>query len=78
LERYKNFGGDSNVIAYETSATSITVEFGSGRETVYLYNEIRPGIIHVNQMKILAAAGRGLNSYIGQNCRGAGGYFSKR
>jgi hypothetical protein len=64
MERYKNLGGDSNVIGYEITSDSITVQFGDG--SVYLYNYQKPGHNDVEKMKSLAIAGQGLNSYIGR------------
>ncbi len=61
---YLNRGGDSGVVSYEIGADSITVVFRTGRERNYLYNYQRPGQTHVDQMKILAAQGEGLNAYI--------------
>lgn len=62
MERYSNFGGNSGIIAYELGIDSITVQFRDG--SIYLYTYQSAGIDHIEQMKILATAGRGLNSYI--------------
>jgi hypothetical protein len=62
MERYKNLGGDSGVSAYEIGDDSITVQFTSG--AVYLYTYKGAGSSNIEKMKLLAAAGKGLNSYI--------------
>ncbi len=62
MERYLNLGGNSSVIAYENGGDFIIVQFGDGK--FYLYNYESAGVEDVEQAKILALAGRGLNSYI--------------
>jgi len=62
MERYKNLGGDSGVSAYEIGDDSITVQFSTG--AVYLYTYRSAGSANIEEMKLLAAAGEGLNSYI--------------
>jgi hypothetical protein len=61
---YRNLGGNSNVVAYEVNEDSIQVVFKSGACRNYLYNSVRPGKAVVERMKLLAAKGQGLNSYI--------------
>ncbi|MBP6018972.1 MAG: hypothetical protein KA735_05730 [Burkholderiaceae bacterium] len=61
---YRNLSGNSNVASYETSEESIHVVFRSGAQRNYLYSHARPGKSTVDQMKLLAAQGHGLNSYI--------------
>ena len=48
--------------AYEIGAESITVQFSTG--AVYLYTYRSTGSANIEKMKLLAAAGEGLNSYI--------------
>jgi len=62
MERYRNLGGDSGVASYELGHDSITVQFTTG--ATYLYNYQSAGRQHIEQMKSLAIAGHGLNSYI--------------
>ena len=64
MERYKNLGGNSGVVAYETSDDAIVVEFASGER--YEYDHRIPGRSHIERMKILAENGLGLNFYIGR------------
>jgi hypothetical protein len=63
MERYRNSGGDSGVGAYEIGSDNIRVQF-SGTSRTYTYSYKKAGSIHVEQMKILALRGSGLNSYI--------------
>ncbi|QDD65774.1 hypothetical protein EJD96_17170 [Herbaspirillum seropedicae] len=69
MKTYRNLGGDSNVVRYEIENDSITVEFASGVHRFYLYDQHQPGRVHVEQLKALAEAGQGLNSYIGKNLK---------
>lgn len=62
MERYKNLSGNSGIAFYEIESESITVQFTTG--ATYLYNYKSAGQHHIEQMKALAIAGRGLNSYI--------------
>lgn len=61
---YRNLGGDSSVVAYESTEDSIHVVFKSGRWLNYLYDSSRPGKASVDRMKALAARGHGLNAFI--------------
>lgn len=67
MERYANRGGDSNVAAFEIGPTSINVQFRDGLTYVYTYQSAGQG--NVEQMKQLAMAGQGLNSFIGRVVR---------
>jgi len=64
MTSYRNSSGNSNVASYEATEESIHVVFKSGRYRNYLYNSVRPGQTVVERMKVLAAQGYGLNSYI--------------
>lgn len=67
MEKYKNLGGNSNVVGYEISVGEITVQFGDG--AVYLYTTQSAGAVSITEMHKLAKAGKGLNSYIGRVVR---------
>ena len=73
MERYKNLGGDSGVVAYEIGDDSIKVQFHDG--SLYLYNYRSAGSNNIEHMKELAIAGQGLNSFISRVVRK--GYASK-
>lgn len=62
MERYKNLGGSSNVVAYEIGEGAITVQFGDG--SVYFYTNQSAGAVNIKEMQQLAIAGQGLNSFI--------------
>jgi hypothetical protein len=68
-ERYRNLSGDSGVTYYAIGPDFIAVQFQD--PNVYIYDDSRPGPAHVDRMKALAAAGRGLGSYISQHVRKA-------
>jgi len=67
MERYKNVGGDSGVTGYEIGSDYIRVQFSDG--SVYLYTYASAGSNNIEQMKKLAKAGKGLNSFINRNVR---------
>lgn len=62
MELYKNLGGNSSVRGYEIGIDSITVIFTDGWKYLYTYQSAGRDV--VEQMKVLAIAGRGLNSFI--------------
>ncbi|ASV53416.1 hypothetical protein LJPFL01_0053 [Lelliottia jeotgali] len=67
MQHYANRHGDSGVQSFEIDANSIIVEFPQGWK--YLYNSIKPGPHHVEEMKKLAIQGSGLNGYINKYVR---------
>ena len=64
---YENISGNSGVVAYDAKEEGITVQFRSGRYTVYTYAYESAGADAVEAMKNLAQQGHGLNSYISKN-----------
>jgi hypothetical protein len=62
MVRYRNSIGSSGVVAYEIGDDFIKVQFHDRK--IYLYSYKSAGSHHIEQMKALAARGRGLNSYI--------------
>ena len=67
MPRYRNLDGRSGVLAYATTADSITLTFVDGKR--YVYGAQRPGRAIVDHMKSLAQAGRGLSTYVSQHVR---------
>jgi hypothetical protein len=67
MERYKNLDGDSAIVAFESDAESITIEFNDGAAYRYTYQSA--GVINVEEMKLLASRGRGLNGFINRNVK---------
>lgn len=59
--------GDVGVIAYALLPDAIVVRFHGG--PTYRYGPRHPGAAHVEAMKRLACAGRGLSSYISRHVR---------
>ena len=60
VQRYHN--GHSGVVAYETGPDSIRVKFKHGG--TYEYDYASTGQFHVERMKVLAASGQGLATFI--------------
>jgi hypothetical protein len=58
----------SGVESFEIGDRSIKVRFTAGG--TYLYDQSKPGKMHVAQMIALARAGAGLGTYIRQQVRG--------
>lgn len=73
MKRYKNLAGDAGVTAYDIGGDSIDVQFGD--EWVYKYTYESAGRSNVEHMKKLAAAGRGLSTFISTVVKD--GYASK-
>jgi hypothetical protein len=67
MKKYKDITGESGVTAYQESENWIAVEFNS--ESVYLYTYASAGKRAVEQMKKMAAAGKGLSTYISQKVK---------
>ena len=57
-----NLGGNSGIAGYEIGDNSIIVAFRNN--TAYLYTYGSTGRDAIERMKLLAAEGRGLNSFI--------------
>ncbi len=67
MKPYANRSGDSGVVAYETTLTSIKVKFRN-HQRIYVYSSKgRAGPRKVARMKTLAEAGEGLSTYISQH-----------
>lgn len=64
MPMYLNLSGMSGVRAYEIGDDFIAVEFMAGRFRRYTYTHAITGMQHVENMKVLASQGVGLNSYI--------------
>lgn len=65
MDHYKNLSGKSGISSYELRVDSILVQFSSGKSYVYSYSSA--GAANVEQLKRLAVAGSGLNSFIMKN-----------
>jgi hypothetical protein len=67
MEQYKNLGRDSGVSFFEIKSESITVQFNTGK--TYLYTYQSAGSHNIEEMKLLAQNGEGLNSFINRVVR---------
>lgn len=74
MRPYRRLSGESGVLAYEVLPTSIRVRFVDG--SVYTYTQGSAGREHVQEMKRLARAGKGLSGYISKYVRD--GYEAKK
>lgn len=63
MQTYKNLNGDSGVREFDVGDDFICVRFRHDARG-YVYNAQKPGAGHVERMKGLALAGRGLGTYI--------------
>lgn len=64
MQRYRNGQGDSGVAAYELGPDYIRVKFRHG--ATYEYDYASTGQFQVERMKVLAASGEGLATFISQ------------
>ena len=62
MERYKNSGGKSNVVAYEIGPDFVSICFADGGK--YIYTNQSAGLANIEKMKQLALTGQGVNSFI--------------
>jgi hypothetical protein len=67
MRPYRNLSGHSGVTAYEIGRDSITLCFVDG--ATYRYTVRSAGAAHIAAMKTLAAAGRGLSTFVSQHVR---------
>lgn len=68
MEKYKNLGGDSGIAGYEIGSDFIKVKFKGGSK-VYVYDYSSAGRDNIENMKILAKKGSGLNAFINKNVK---------
>ena len=65
---YRNLNHETGVIAYRPGAHDIAVQFKNG--ATYLYTSHSAGLAAIMLMKLLAAKGAGLTTYINQYVKG--------
>jgi len=68
LKTYADLNNNSGVSSYEIKPTSIKVWFNRDVYS-YVYSYTSAGEYHVEHMKKLAIAGKGLNTYIDKNVK---------
>ena len=66
MRKYANLHGNSGVSEFLPAEDSITIQFRDD-DKLYVYSHAITGKQHVDLMKSLAAAGRGLSTYIAKN-----------
>lgn len=74
MQRYANLSGNSGVVAYGIGRDWIDVKFQDGG--TYRYTCESASALHIETMKKLALAGRGLSTYIAQHVQQC--YASRR
>ena len=67
MQRYSDIDRDSGVVTYEVGPNFIRVKFSDG--ATYLYTDASAGAHNINQMKLLADRGEGLNAFINNNVK---------
>ena len=65
---YKSRNPNSGVVNYEVAGSAIILEFKDAKYR-YVYDATIPGPEHVAAMIKLAAAGKGLSTYVNQHVR---------
>jgi len=75
MKAYRDINGDSGISAYDYGDAWIKVQFKGGN--TYEYQALKIGQAHITNMKALADAGDGLNSYIKRNPTVNNGWSSK-
>lgn len=67
MQRYLNLSRNSGISAFQIESNLIDVQFNDG--SIYRYTYASTGSYYIEQMKQLAASGRGLNSFIGRHVK---------
>lgn len=70
MKPYQNLNGNSNIQSFQIYGDGIKVKFDDG--TILLYLEEKIGKEIVDRMKMLAAEGKGLGTFIGESAQGLG------
>jgi len=65
MQKYGNLSGNSGIMAFETGADFIKVQFKDG--DIYTYTALSAGAQVIARMMQLARAGRGLATFINTN-----------
>ena len=68
MQNYADINDDSGVSSYEIGAAYLKVWFNRD-STSYVYSYSSAGEYHVEHMKKLAVAGKGLNTFIDKNVK---------
>jgi hypothetical protein len=65
MQPYANLSGESPILNVELRPDAVVVEFRD--KPPYVYSHASAGALHIERMKLLALAGRGLSTYISQH-----------
>jgi len=74
IEKYKNISRNAGVIHFQIGDNFIELRFNNAG-LVYKYNGMKPGIVHVSNMKRLTKSGKGLTTYRNKEVKS---YYSKK
>jgi hypothetical protein len=77
MEKYKNLSGVSGVSHYKIGSDFIELKF-KGQPDLYLYTNSITGEQHIQHMKSLALAGKGLSTYISRHPEVKNGYIKQK
>lgn len=66
MKIYKNHGGNSGITHYEITPHSVEIKFRNV-SSVYIYSDAKITSQHIEKMKKLAEAGKGLGTYVNQH-----------
>ncbi|HSH65610.1 MAG TPA: hypothetical protein VLB84_07395 [Bacteroidia bacterium] len=66
MKKYKNYSGNSGIALYEIEKHSIRILF-THSSSIYTYSDSLISKHHIDKMKKLAIAGKGLATYINQH-----------
>jgi hypothetical protein len=67
MKRYQNLSGKSAVTMYELAKDVVTVRYAN--QEVYRYSNQSAGRENISKMKVLAQAGKGLETFINANVK---------
>lgn len=65
MMHYKNLNGNSSILEYEIGADFIDIIY---QDSMYHFTYASAGKNNIEQMKLLAKQGYGLNSYLLRHC----------
>ncbi len=67
MKRYQNLSGKSKVTMYELAKDVVTIRYAN--QEVYRYSNQSAGMANIGKMKVLAQAGKGLETFINANVK---------
>lgn len=67
MKRYQNLSGKSKVTMYELAKDVVTIRYAN--QEVYRYSNQSAGRENISKMKVLAQAGKGLETFVNANVK---------